>query len=182
MESSIYFTNLSNQLFKNTSDLNFLNNNNLTHANFNNLNFFENSRLWLFKKYFFNNNQQLSLIVDTPKNIKYLVKQGVPNKLITSSNFNLSIYLSQLQFIQHNNFTPSLSLKDVNTVLSLKSIDTPTNPSNLNTSNLDMLRGMNSSFIYTLTSNPQQSNNTTNYFNPLINLPSTSVNGIKFYQ
>jgi hypothetical protein len=185
MESSIYFTNLSNQLFKNPTNSSFLSNYNLTHSNFDNLNFFENSRLWLFKKYFFTNNQQLGIIVDSPKSITQLYKQNIytNNTLITSSNFHLSLYLNQIQLIINNNYTPSLTLNNPNTtaILSFDINKTPTNSINLNTGNLDALRGINSSFIYTLTSNPQQPNNTTNYFSPLLSSPKTPLGSIKFY-
>merc|ERR1711862_362104 len=69
IESLNYFNNLSNQIFKKKIDKPFLQLNKLQQSEFINLNFFENSRLWLFKKYFFNNNQNQNLVIESPKNL-----------------------------------------------------------------------------------------------------------------
>ena len=53
IESNMYLNSLNQQLFSNNINNNFLKTHTLTWPSFNNLNLFENSRIWVFKKYFF---------------------------------------------------------------------------------------------------------------------------------
>jgi hypothetical protein len=184
MESLTYFNNLSNQLFKNSLGKKYLNTNSLEHPDFNNLNFFENSRLWLFKKYFFNNNQNLNLIVDSPQ--INLIPRDYQNN---NTNANVSFYsvynyYSKLSPLFTNNFTPSLLLNQNTSIInSYGSVHNQT--SNLSTTlvtpNLDILSSSNINFMSNLTSNPQQTyTNNTNYFNLTTFCKKTDISNISY--
>jgi hypothetical protein len=168
IESSLYFNNISNTLSNGSVDKNFLKSYSALQANFTNLNFFENSRLWLFKKYFFNNNQNQNIIVDGPKLSLAVTNDQNKNLAFSDSTFSTEIYLNKLSLLTYNTLTPSLNnyVNSSNVILSSTGLNNKTSNSvSLNTNSLDILNSLNNNFIYTLTSNTQQLNNSTNYFN-----------------
>jgi hypothetical protein len=169
LESSIYFNNLSQNLFSNNGTKTpFLKLNNLTQSNFNNLNFFENSRLWTLKKYFFNNQQSLNIIISSPKvsqNHTTLLNMDQPQ---INNTFNSYLYYNNLVKLLNNTFTPSLSNPNNlinNTTYSV--YNSPKSTINLKSTTLDLLSGTNTNFIFLLTSNPQNNPNQLSYFNNL---------------
>jgi hypothetical protein len=171
IESSIYFNNINNQLFSTQRNDFFLKNNQLLQNNFDSINFFENSRLWLFKKYFFTNSQNQNLIVNTPKNFSNFYKNYIPsidNIGVSQINFYSNTYLTSLYPIIYNNMTPSLHLhKNSNINFLDKNLNRETllkTHIGMVTPQLDLLNGVNNNFLFILTSNPQNLNNSTNYF------------------
>lgn len=169
LESSLYLNNLSSNLLTiGTDNNNFLNQNHLRQSNFNNLNFFENSRLWVFKKYFFTNQQAHNLVTDNPiflGNTANLV--NVKGYDYTNLNFTTNIYTSNTLSLTNNNLTPSLVYN--NSLLNAESYGGVINlgSTNLNLNNLDIISGSNTGFLFLLTSNPQDTPNSQNYFSNL---------------
>jgi hypothetical protein len=155
---------LSRQLFNESTSYNSLKINNFVQAHFQNINFFENSRLWLFKKFYFTNNQQQGLVIDYPQNLT------ASNDLINTPStfqFYTGLYVNNLLFIKNDSLSPSL-------IFTPKKHFTQTTPNlfdssvNLTTSQLDVLVGYNLNFITLLTSNPKQTfTGNATYFNSI---------------
>jgi hypothetical protein len=196
IESNILFNNISRQLFNEKQPTHNLQINKLTHQNFFNLNFFENSRLWVFKKYFFSNNQGINLIINTP----LLNKTNLPslntlpnNNQPSSIGFYTSNTLNKLGYLVNNSYTPSLYNK-ITIGDSLGSPNQSTKLLNLhtfvNTNSTDLLNGNSLNFLFTITSNPKNLNGlNTNYFSwlvmgnkPNFYNPNTLYTNIKFYK
>jgi hypothetical protein len=170
LESSLYLNNLSNSLLSpNKLSSNFLNQNHLSQSNFNNLNFFENSRLWVFKKYFFTNQQAHNLVVDYPTSLDKQTGFAANSQTSYSNlNFTTNMSTNNTTPLTNNNFTPSLSPNSNLTNNLFYGVGTPnTTNSNLNLSNLDIIGGSNTGFLFLLTSNPQDTPNSQNYFSNL---------------
>jgi hypothetical protein len=191
IESSTYFNNLTRQLFKKTLETDYLHTNKLTHSFFNNLNFFENSRIFLLKKYYFTNNQSYNLFSSVPQNILNGSNSYVSNsnKALGSANFQTNLYATNLNFILHNTITPSLqpfsnkSGKNYTDSLFNSKLKDQGNIS-VSLSKLDVLSGNQNNFFLSITSNPQKYNTNNTYFNN-INSSYTSnnkyINNVKFY-
>jgi hypothetical protein len=183
-ESTIYLNNLKDHLFKNGSLSGFLQTNSLNQVNFSNLNFFENSRLWLFKKYFFTNSQGYNTVVDYPQTVDYLPKTTtyLQNENI---NFTTSLYLNNLLYLVKNYNTPSLFVLGCgntpeNNILTGKLV-----PLKINTSQLDMIAGDNLHFYNHITTNTKSlidGGNPTTYFKFLLNRPVALSTSVKFYK
>ena len=171
IESTIMFNNLSQQLFNEKQPTNFLKTNKLTHQNFTNLNFFENSRLWVFKKYFFNNSQNMNLVIDSPILYKpNLSKEHVlRNYELASTSFYTNNTVSKLHHLINNLYTPSLCSNIITDGYTRHSsrYSNILKPSTLiNMPSTDLINGSGINFLYTITSNPKNFNGlSTNYFN-----------------
>lgn len=191
-ESFIYVNNFNNQvnkLFK-TNDT-MLNFKQLNNSSFKNLNFFENSRLFLTKKYLFTNNISNNLVTSFFKNDPY---SNNSKSLTTSSaqtTFNTNTYLNTINSTLLNTTTPSINttkLFDKGSITSYVGFNkTSLNLINLNTALLDVINGSNIQFFYLLTSNLNTSNST-QYFSYISSLDASSqvshIHGktnIKFY-
>jgi hypothetical protein len=168
----MYLNSLNQQLFSNSINNNFLKTHTLTWPSFNNLNLFENSRLWIFKKYFFNNNQSSNLVVnsskftlDTNKNLNNFSSNT------HSIKYNEGLYIMNISHILHNNTTPSLSINCslVDFTNHSKAFNTHINKNliKVNTPQLDIVSGYITNFLYTMTSNTNLNNIDTFYFNPI---------------
>jgi hypothetical protein len=194
VESTLQLNNLHNQSFKSSNNLisNNLKSNNLLSSNFLNINFFENSRFWLFKKYFFTNNQNINLTKEVATFNRYFYKNTVVNtpNYKHGTLFNSGLYVNSLYFLSKNTLTPSLSILKTNQFLSSyeeEYILPKSTNLRLNTPLLDIFSGNYINFIYSLTSNPQNINSTkTNYFNITISTnyyykPNYISNKVKFY-
>lgn len=166
LESSLYFNTLNNQHFNINTNLSFIKGLNLSHGNFKNLNFFENSRFWLMKKYFYNTNQHSNILVN---NYKILHNNNVIS--LTSLEVlkrNLNQYTNNMLFFYIDFLTPSL-----NSHKTPKLMDNSFNQQalvkeslSLQTPNLDILTSLNTQFIFNTTVNK-----TNHYYNyiPLLN-------------
>jgi hypothetical protein len=161
IESSAYFNNLTRQLFKKTSDSEHLYTNKLTHSFFNNLNFFENSRIFLLKKYYFTNNQSYNLFSSNPQNILSGadVALSTPIKNLSNTNFQTNLYATNLNFLIHNTVTPSLQLflsknKQYSTCNLSPHKLTSQNNISVSFSKLDVFSGSQNNFFFNITSNP----------------------------
>jgi len=172
LETSLYLNNLSPNFNKLTKNINFVNTHQHVQPSFTNLNFFENSRLFLLKKYFFTNNQNQNMVINSYKNSTSFTKQSIFN-----TNMSVNSATNSLLQLSSNPLTPSLSSNYVN------SLDTTVRQANnsvgmnlvaLSTPTLNLLSGPNLQFIFLLTSNFNEYN-TTNYFNYL-NYPTGAVN------
>jgi hypothetical protein len=106
--------------------------------------------------------------------------------MLSSLGFYTQSYNNKLLYTLKNNLTPSLGFQSSQLNISkfpklpIINVD---NSINLQTSQLDILNSHNNNFFYNLTSNPQQLNNTSNYFNNLSNTTNLSTdlyNNIKF--
>lgn len=183
-ESTLYLNNLNSQLFKGNALRGFLQTNSLNQTNFNNLNFFENSRLWLFKKYFFSNSQGQNIIVDYPHNPQTLLKS---NTSFQSENikFTTNLYINNLAYFLKNHTTPSLYVA-ANSDIVPKSTGLNVNTfSKLDTPQLDIITGGNLHFFSYITSNtknPTNSNTSTTYFKTLPTELATLPTSVKFYK
>jgi YHS domain-containing protein len=190
VESSSYFNNLTRQLFKKNPETSYLYTNNLTHSFFNNLNFFENSRIFLLKKYYFTNNQSYNLFTSNPENLvnstSGLVTGNVKN--FSNLNFQTNLYATNLNLLTHNNLTPSLHSLFIKTKspqleeLELNKINNQTNIS-ISLAKLDIFSGTQNNFFFNITSNPQKLNTDNTYFNNITSsyaLKSTSIDSVKF--
>ena len=179
LESSLYFNNLSNNLLSpNLINTPFLNQKSINNSNFNNLNFFENSRLWVFKKYFFTNQQASNTIVDYPSILTNLDFSNTQNNY-GNLNFNVSLSSSSTNSLITNTLTPSLFSK--NLIKNTSTYSTSTTNTNLNLNNLDVISGSNTSFLFLITSNPQDSPNSQNYFSNLkVNTSLSSPDNFKY--
>lgn len=174
IESAVYFNNITGSVFKDLKSLNILNTKSLISPNFDNLNFFENSRIWLFKKYFFTNNQTLSLFTSTP----LLRNNVIPSrnedyKQFSSLIFNSNKELVTLLDICNTHISPSTRLISSKPLPNFfTNSQASANAVSITTPNLDILSGSDNNFFFTITTNPNQLNNNASYFN---NLNSTSV-------
>jgi hypothetical protein len=74
-----------NTFYTNNTLLDFTKQNTLQTPNTLNLNFFENSRFWLFKKYYFSINQSNNLVTESTKNSTFNSPQK--NKHPLNNNF-----------------------------------------------------------------------------------------------
>jgi hypothetical protein len=163
IESSTYLNNLSSQLFKTSVESNSFKVNNLNQAFLQNINFFENSRLWLFKKFFFTNNQQQGLVVDYPQLVPTSGTKTIPTPL--TFQFYTSLYVNVLLPLGGNPVNPSLSIlkttkNSTNTLTRLNGLVSLTTPQ------LDVLGGNTLNFIGLITSNPKQTfSGSSTYFN-----------------
>jgi len=177
LESSVYLNNLNLNLQTNSlnTKLPYYKVGNLYQSNFRNLNFFENSRFWVFKKYFFTNQQLSNTVVEYNKP---LTINNLPNNsLLPYTNAGLNLSYSSIKIAQHinNNFSPSLMSNTGSTRPALVTAQDVTNVHgvNLNLSNLDVISGLNINFLYTLTSNPQDKTTNLTYFSSSINTGKT---------
>jgi hypothetical protein len=170
---------LSNNLLSpNLINTPFLNQKSINNSNFNNLNFFENSRLWVFKKYFFTNQQASNTIVDYPSILTNLDFSNTQNNY-GNLNFNVSLSSSSTNSLITNTLTPSLFSK--NLIKNTSTYSTSTTNTNLNLNNLDVISGSNTSFLFLITSNPQDSPNSQNYFSNLkVNTSLSSPDNFKY--
>jgi hypothetical protein len=163
--------------------LNFYKSNNLYHSDFNNLNFFENSRFWVFKKYFFTNQQLSNTVVEYSLPLSTTTPKH--SNLTDYTNSSLNLNLTSIKTLQYlnNNLTPSLlSTVGVSTGNQPNYLPKGTNPTtlNINLSNLDIVSGVNTNFFYTLTSNPQNQSLGLGYFTNSKNNTTINSSGIKF--
>lgn len=183
IETNNYINSILNNYSNYKSDtIQYLNNNNIFLSNFNHLNNFENSRFWLFKKYFFTNNQNNNIVVNSNK---------IFSKQETSPKYNLvynnNLYLNNILHIVKNNTTPSLNY-NYKTLDSTYKEDNKLLYSNVkvNTPQLDIISGYNINLFYSITSNPQHKSDShsTNYYNVLKSSLNTTKlqNNIKFYK
>jgi hypothetical protein len=110
VESFKYFSNLSGNIFsKDDFTLNHLQSNNLRQSFFKNINYFENSRLWLFKKYFFTNNQTQNLISENPTHIQANNYAPVNHNHLNLI-FNINTYVLNLTPTIYDNLVPSIGV------------------------------------------------------------------------
>lgn len=186
IESLNYFTNLSNQVFSKTNSKTFLQLNKIQNSEFFNLNFFENSRLWLFKKYFFNNNQVNNMVIDLPK----ILKTNTHRNELNLSNFTIYNYLNNVAPLLRNNLTPSLNYIEANKSFTHHLINNSQTNQNISLSiaPIDVLSGTNINLFYIITSNPHNSTMfMTNYYNNILSSSNYTLNStdnwkIKFYR
>jgi hypothetical protein len=174
------YLQLNNVLRKSNSNYSFLLNSQLNNPNFTNINFFENSRFFLAKKYFFTNNISNNLVSLYSKVIgNSCVKLTTLNP--TQSKLSTNTYTNNLSYLIINSNTPSLyaHTKTRNTFSSTNYLN---NLVTLNTPNLDIINSSNTQFFFTLTSNLSKFNNT-KYFNSINHQPYYNNYGqIKFYK
>jgi hypothetical protein len=98
-ESYSYFNKLTNYYNNSNYSNKFLNSNELNSNNFNNLNFFENSRIFLVKKYFFTNNISYSFVIDNfTKYNNFTNKSNLDFLLKSQITFNLNLYKNNLYY------------------------------------------------------------------------------------
>ena len=177
IESIKYVSNLNNSLSGNLSKhgINFNKLLNLTQSNFQNLNFFENSRFWVFKKYFFSNQQSSNATYEYPlfNGRNSVFSKTYPNSV--NLNYHLNLTNTQLLNNLSNNLSPSVNTYNTN----LKNLYVrPKTSLNIKLPNLDILNGLNINFFYIITSNPQSNNSNINYYtNPIDS--STSGNSLR---
>jgi hypothetical protein len=107
LESTIYLNNLLSTFYTNNTLLNFTKQNTLNNSNTLNLNFFENSRFWIFKKYYFSINQNNNLVTENIKHSTF--NSPLQNKHTLNNNFYYNLYTVNLLNLLKNNFTPSLN-------------------------------------------------------------------------
>jgi hypothetical protein len=108
-ESFKYFSNLSGSIFsKDEATIQYLKINKINQTFFKNINFFENSRLWLFKKYFFTNNQTQNLISETPIYMGNVVNKPVNSSLLNLT-YNVSTYALGVTPVVYDSLTPSIN-------------------------------------------------------------------------
>ena len=178
LESTNYITNVTNLLNYNHSYINsFIINNKLTHAKSNNLNYFENSRLWLLKRYFFstqyihNNTLEFTKILTTGNKITN------PLNSVNNFSYTSSTYLSNLKsYTNSNNLLITYSTHFNRTSRLLSSGLRTKEGLYLHLPGLDILAGNNLSLFLLITSNPQNLNNNLNYFNNLLVLDKKPLN------
>jgi len=181
LETKSYLNNISTSTY---TDLvhnhpKFLNNPNINQSNLSNLNFFENSRFWVFKKYFFNNSAANNLITKDISN--YDSKQTSYLNSYAYSNYSSLGLLTKISSTTNNYYSlsatnPSDTRYKPRTISSnSKPLDTNNLNILLNLNNLDLLEGLNTSFLYLLTSNIQSPHlqYNTPYFNGL-NYPTNT--------
>jgi len=150
--------------FTSTLDNSYLNSSNFNKPNFTNLNFFENSRYWLFKKYFFTNQQLFNTLVVTPSK-----SQSVVNKPSPYTNTLLTLNAAYGSWgTPNNNLHPSTTPARPTPLTKIAPASTNTQTFlSINTTNLDVFMGKNTVFFAIVTSNPQNlffvhTNTTTN--------------------
>lgn len=154
----------------------FLKNKNLNQAYFNNLNFFENSRLWVFKKYFYTNQQDYTSTLDMltcsrPKlhnnNLinSTTLSLTIYNKFINlfHANYNLNFF-STFPSFQYKNDKVSFSKKYLTKELVKLNDNYLKNNVYLSLQSTDLISGVNISFLFMLTSNPKDTSNQINSF------------------
>jgi hypothetical protein len=165
-ETSLYFNNFFKNPLTAGDNTEFLKSSNLYSTNFNNLNFFENSRFWVMKKYFFTNQQYLNILTTQPK-VK--TTNTYHSNHYISNIFTLNLYSLTLNTFTKNSLTPSLfiNISDYSKTYTKQVLNIQQNPIHLNLSSLEVLGGTNTTFVYNITSNPQNSPNTSTYFNNL---------------
>lgn len=181
-------TNQLNSIVNNTqndfSTINYLfhKNYNLHKSTITTLNFFENSRLWLTKKYYFSN-QQVSNIVMSVKNLDTshpsLNKQGGLNNYI---NFYTPTFLTSKIFklFLKPNMSPSLINYDNKSPNSVINTTTQLNV-NLNTGVLDTFSNSNTNIVFLITSNPKGDSTNWNYFSNNYNMDYTSNTNTPYF-
>jgi hypothetical protein len=190
IESASYFNNLTRQLFRRTSESEHLYTNKLTHSFFNNLNFFENSRIFLLKKYYFTNNQSYNLFTSDPQgkdNQQGLLKSSNP-KEFSNLEFQTNLYATNLNFLIYNAITPSLqptSDKNQNITTNKLTLYDSINQTNVSVSlsKLDVFSGNQNNFFFNMTSNPQKHNTDNTYFNNVNSsqiFKNTDISNVKF--
>lgn len=177
LESTKYITSVTNLLNYNHNYINsFIINNKLTHAKSNNLNFFENSRLWLLKRYFFSTQYVHNNTLEFNKVLSTVNQVTNPLNSVTNFNYTSTTYLSNLRsYINSNNL-----LVTYNTHFNRTSNPLSNNLNNkeglyLHLPSLDILAGNNLSLFLLITSNPQNLNNNLNYFNNLLTLGNKTL-------
>jgi len=168
LESTNYVNSFLKNFFNNHSSVFFTKQNHINNSNFNNLNFFENSRLWLFKKYYFSINQNLNLITEVPKVVEL---HRVNNPSIPSrshkNTYYYNLHLLNTKHLLVNTLTPSLHRTLLNKKLINDTLNTSNVANKINTPQLDVITSSNINLFYTITSNIQDSTssyNNTNYF------------------
>ena len=161
LESSMYLNNLSSNFNKSYTNIDFLQTNQTTQSNLNNLNFFENSRFFLLKKYFFTNSQNQNIVINSFQNLNQ-----IKNPLHVNVKTHLNTTLNTLTQSYNNLINPSLNNLDVyNENISIVKYES-TNLVDVNTPNLNVFNNLNLQFFFIVTSNFNQFNKT-NYFNYL---------------
>ena len=169
--TSNFLSNLQ-ELFLNQS----VNNNQLTHKphlnnNMENFDFFENSRMWLTKKYFFTNQLKNNTVALTTlrNNIdRYAGNNEYLFSILSGTQSqNLNLQLSNI----------ALTLNPVNTNMYLLNVPVPFDI-HVGSGDLDLLKLNNLSFINKLTHST--SNNNLNYFTVLPYTPITNLNTLGF--
>jgi hypothetical protein len=167
----------------------FLKTNSINNNTFGSINFFENSRLWLLKKYFFTNNLSQNSVITSPQSQNYLPNFNTNRTHITKLSFTTHAYLSNLSYLLVSSFTPSLNIPEpTNNSLSFLRTGGNTQHFNINltTPSLDLLTGTDSPFFLALTSNTTNLDTTSyySYTRSSTNTPNYNhklPNGIKFY-
>jgi hypothetical protein len=193
LESTLYLSNMLSSFNSTNPLLNYTKLNTIVAPNFLNLNFFENSRFWLFKKYYFSVNH--NIITEVCKTDKTLTYANKTNYQLYNTYFHYNTYLMDISHLIKNTLTPSLQLLRVNNTsfVDKKQLCNSNNNSinkintfvKLNTPYLDVLNSHNINFLYTITSNPQTlsslSSTNTKYFNVINSFKKVqSHNNINF--
>jgi len=156
LESYLHLNNLSTMFSTSTSKNLFLKSNGIKNSTFGNLNFFENSRLWVFKKYFFTNQQANNLILSTPK--LNSINNLKPNTTdYTGSSFLINHTDLTLTGYNSNPYTPSMSYEPYNKVPNnkLPYTSSSTRNTSIHLNNLDIITGTDLNLFFILTSSPQ---------------------------
>lgn len=184
-EALSYINNLNSSLYPttiNSLDYNFsINSSPLKTSNLLNLNFFENSRIWTTKKFFFNN----QMLNNLPSHAKYHTDQNSKTAYgLNISKFTPNIDTHKLLITNSTSDLSSLMWPSVakfgysNNVLD----GTMAGRSNLtlNISNIDLLSNSDLSFIVNVTSNIKPSSTDLNYYTPNPSIHSLNVSTVSF--
>jgi hypothetical protein len=169
-ETLSYVNNLSKFLYPTTHSSQqtnkFTQNSLLKNTNLINLNFFENSRLWVTKKYFFNN-QLNSNLVETSK-----IFNNKKSNIETNSNSRYVSPVNSFQIFENslNDLNTMFWLTDTPNTLKIQSnkLNAGLKPNNftVSTPNLDLLTGGDLNFLSNITST-HKINTNPKYYSPL---------------
>lgn len=136
--------NLSKESFGSSNYLNLLNS---TPAHLHNFDFFEDSRLWTTKKYFFTNQLKANTLVLSNTNAQSLASRSEAatwntwlSVLLNTKNASLGHQINSLSFSTFTRFNTTLSNKQFSTTFSAFASD------------LDLLRESNGAFLTSVTS------------------------------
>jgi hypothetical protein len=162
-ETSLYFNNLLSNVDNFFNSTNTLKTHQITNSYFNNLNFFENSRLWLMKKYFFTNNINNNIVYELPKYSHYgiFTSNSKDKRIPTKLMFNLGLYKTSLGYLTKSTLSPSLNSIDGSVLLTTSTV--PYNLLNVTTPNLDIFNSNTNQFFFLLTSNLNSTDRTIYY-------------------
>lgn len=171
VETSKQVNNLPN-FFRNVllpESSNFIKYSNLTNPNFTNLNYFENSRLYVFKKYFFMNQiSNNNIILDPIINDLFNDYSYVMDRSLLFSKTHKSVGYNYLSIYDNLYSNLSISLHGLRSLqygnkYNIQQTKLNTDFINLNINNLDILTNSNTNFLLLLTSNIQN-NTVVKYF------------------